>query len=183
MDLSLDCHRTGAGCEDRLSKSMASTRILLCLNTVRRCRMPLEPGVITHIAAMASRFGQKQCNTKQPKQTTQTTNTASEHPIPPTHPSSTCSGFFFIFFLQWLYNLQRQKLDSVDKCFPGPASESWQSDSTATSAAATDLSLSVAATGPYWPKGARKKKKKKKTDLSLSVPSFTYHRNSFHFRS
>ena len=36
MDFSLDCHGIAAGCDFRLSESVASTDILLCLNTVRR---------------------------------------------------------------------------------------------------------------------------------------------------
>ena len=63
--------------------------------------MPLEPGVITHIAAMASRFGHKQWNTKQPEQKTQTTNTASEHPIPQPTPAAPAQVFFFFFVGVW----------------------------------------------------------------------------------
>ena len=54
--------------------------------------MPLEPGVTTHIDAMASHFGQKHWKTKQPERKTQTNNTASEH------PSSTRPGPCFFFW-------------------------------------------------------------------------------------
>ena len=39
--------------------SLWRRQLQLCLNTVRRGRLPLEPGVIAHIAAMASHFGQR----------------------------------------------------------------------------------------------------------------------------
>ena len=58
-------------------------------------RLPLEPGVIAYIAAMASHFGQRQSKTKQPKQNTKTTNTASEHPNPLRNRGK---RFFFVFF-------------------------------------------------------------------------------------
>ena len=59
--------------------------------------MPLEPGVITHIAAMASRFGQKHWNTKQPEQKTQTNNQHSQR-APQQHPPM---SLVFLLFFFW----------------------------------------------------------------------------------
>ena len=55
--------------------------------------MPLEPGIFSHIAAMASRFGQKQCNKDKPNQTTQTPQ--QQAPKPPTHPINVSRDVFF----------------------------------------------------------------------------------------
>ena len=56
--------------------------------------MPLEPGIVSHIAAMASRFGQKQCNKDKPNQTKQTPQ--QQAPKPPTHPSNVSRDVFFL---------------------------------------------------------------------------------------
>ena len=52
--------------------------------------MPLEPGVIAQIAAMASHFGQRQCKSKTQEQPTQP---ASTQTAPPQKPRN--SFFFF----------------------------------------------------------------------------------------
>ena len=56
--------------------------------------MPLEPGIVFRIAAMASRFGQTQCN----KEKSNNKNTAAasiQAPIPPPQSPQMCVTIFF----------------------------------------------------------------------------------------
>ena len=59
--------------------------------------MPLEPGIVSHIAAMASRFGQIQRNKDKPNQTTKTPQ--QQAPKPPTHPINVNRRVCVFFFL------------------------------------------------------------------------------------
>ena len=58
--------------------------------------MPLEPGIIAHVAAMASRFGQIQCNKDKTNHTTKTPQ--QQAPKPPSHPSKVHCRVYPFFF-------------------------------------------------------------------------------------
>ena len=102
MDLSLDCHRAGAGCADLLSKSMASTRILLCLNTVRRVESHLSQE-----SPLASPPWQAALGINRMTQATKTTNANNQHsqraPKPPPTQAAPSPGNFYFIFLFLFY--------------------------------------------------------------------------------